>query len=56
MNYTYILYSKKIDRYYIGASHKEIESRFASYNSKKYCYKSYTSQSDDWKLVLKNII
>ena len=46
----YILYSKKLTRYYIGSC-LDFESRWQDHVSKKY-KTSYTSKSDDWEVFL----
>jgi putative endonuclease len=50
MHYVYILYSKSIDKYYVGET-SSIEERLEQHNS-GYFAKSYTSKVDDWQLVL----
>ena len=52
MSYTYILYSERIDKFYIGAYHEDLEYRIINHNSGKYGSKSYTSQTKDWVLFL----
>ena len=49
---TYILYSESLDRYYIGACHKDLHDRIKNHNSGKYGAKTYTSQGCDWVLYL----
>ena len=50
----YILYSKKLDRYYVGSTDKDFETRLAKHNSAYYTSKSYTAKANDWseKLIL----
>ena len=48
----YILYSKKIDRYYVGSTTKSIEERLQKHNTCGYGSKSYTSHTDDWVVFL----
>ena len=45
--FVYILYSKKIDKYYVGETDK-VESRL---NSHRKGISRYTSIADDWVLV-----
>ncbi len=52
MAVTYILYSKQINKFYIGATHDEIETRLMNHNTSKYGGKSYTSKTNDWELKL----
>ena len=50
MLYFYILYSSKIDSYYIGET-SNIKLRILQHNS-GYFEKSYTKITDDWELEL----
>ena len=45
--YTYILYSQKVDRYYVGES-EDITNRLNAHLSG---ISKYTSISDDWKVM-----
>lgn len=47
MFYTYILYSHRIDRFYIGYT-SNLEERLKKHNNKN---NGFTGQTDDWKLV-----
>jgi len=47
MYYTYILYSKIKDKFYIGSSENTHE-RLKKHNNKN---KGFTNQSDDWKII-----
>jgi putative endonuclease len=47
MFYIYIIYSEKIDRYYVGQT-ENVEERLLSHSAG---ISPYTSISDDWKLV-----
>ena len=47
MFYLYIIYSSKLDRYYVGHT-SDIEVRLVQHNSG---ISSYTSKANDWKLV-----
>jgi putative endonuclease len=49
MFYIYIIYSAKLDRYYVGYT-ADIEVRIVQHNSG---LSSYTSKANDWKLVYK---
>ncbi len=44
----YILYSGKLDRFYIGSSAK-LEDRLIAHREKRYS-NSYTAKADDWEL------
>ena len=47
MFYIYIIYSEKVNKYYVGQT-ENIEERMISHNSS---ISKYTSISDDWNLV-----
>jgi putative endonuclease len=47
MFYVYILYSQKINKYYIGQT-EDVAKRLISHSKR---ISHYTSISDDWKLV-----
>src|SRR6476469_5398918 len=47
MFYLYIIYSSKLNRYYVGHT-SDIEVRLVQHNSG---ISSYTSKANDWKLV-----
>ena len=49
--YLYILYSKAIDKYYVGYS-SDIEKRIEYHN---YNHKGFTARSKDWQLVYSEI-
>ncbi|MCU0328782.1 MAG: GIY-YIG nuclease family protein [Chitinophagales bacterium] len=45
----YIIYSHKIDTFYIGITHEDIEERIQKHNIAFYG-KKFTAQSKDWEL------
>ncbi len=47
MFYTYILFSKKLNRFYIGQT-QDVDSRLIEHNSGK---GKFTGKSDDWVIV-----
>ncbi|WP_353130544.1 GIY-YIG nuclease family protein [Parapedobacter pyrenivorans] len=47
MHYLYIIYSTRLDRYYIGAC-KDIPQRLRRHNSQ---HRGFTGKADDWHLV-----
>jgi len=49
----YILYSKSVDRYYVGYS-KDFDQRLKLHNDKIFGH-SYTLRANDWKLYYKMI-
>ncbi|MFD0798818.1 GIY-YIG nuclease family protein [Maribacter chungangensis] len=50
MHYLYILYSEKIDKYYIGES-PDIVNRLEQHNS-HYFEKAFTKAADDWEIIV----
>ena len=51
--HVYILYSKKLNRYYTGITSLDVEERLANHLSKRYGKQHYTYKADDWKLFWK---
>ena len=47
----YIIYSKSLDRYYIGYT-SDIRERLILHNSGYFGGRSYTSRSSDWEIYL----
>ena len=47
MHTTYILYSEKLDRFYVGSTSTPIESRIQKHLSN---HKGYTGKAKDWVL------
>ena len=50
--YCYILYSKKLDRFYTGACQENLEKRIIQHNNHTYGTHRFTATSDDWELFL----
>jgi putative endonuclease len=50
MHYFYIIYSKKIDRYYIGES-ENVVKRLKQHNS-HYFKNAFTTAASDWEIKL----
>ena len=48
MPYLYILFSKDLDRYYIGSTHGELPDGIRCHNSN---HKGYTGKASDWIVV-----
>jgi len=51
MNCCYIIYSKKANHYYVGAS-RDLLERIRKHNEKAYGSKAYTAIADDWQLAI----
>ena len=49
--YFYILYSKNLERYYLGST-SHLEERLKKHN---YRHKGYTGQTSDWELVYSEV-
>jgi len=47
-HHTYILYSKSIDRYYIGHTGDTVEERLRKHNSN---HRGFTGRANDWVIV-----
>ncbi|MCX7548024.1 GIY-YIG nuclease family protein [Xanthomarina sp. F1114] len=50
--YTYILYSKNIDSYYVGHTGDSLEERLRKHNTN---HKGYTGKTNDWAIVYKEL-
>ena len=48
---TYILFSKKLNRFYIGSA-KDFDSRFEKHQTHYFGTKKFTSKADDWEIFL----
>jgi len=48
--YSYILYSKKLDKFYIGSTSVETNIRLLRHLKKYYGNAKFTAKSDDWIL------
>jgi putative endonuclease len=48
----YILYSKKIEKFYIGVTLKSLDQRIDFHNTSYYGNNHFTSVTDDWELQL----
>jgi putative endonuclease len=51
MAWLYILYSKSVNKYYVGITTEEPEKRLKKHNI-KYYENQYTSIADDWEIKL----
>jgi len=51
MPYCYVIYSPRLDSYYIGSC-RDFDLRLEAHRSKKYA-QSYTRKSDDWECYLR---
>ena len=50
MNHFYILYSKSIDKFYIGHTSDDLDERIRRHNTN---HNGFTGRANDWKLVYK---
>ena len=50
MCYFYIIYSKSLDKYYIGHTCDDINQRLRRHNSE---HKGFTGKANDWTIVYK---
>lgn len=50
MSYCYILFSKKLDTFYIGATHDLLEHRIEKHNLHTYGNDKFTAITNDWQL------
>ena len=48
--YSYILYSKKLDRFYVGSTSVETNLRLQRHLAKYYGNEKFTAKTDDWVL------
>jgi putative endonuclease len=48
MNYVYILYSSKLNKYYVGFTTISVEERLRKHLSN---HSGYTSRAKDWEIV-----
>ncbi|MFZ5553095.1 MAG: GIY-YIG nuclease family protein [Bacteroidota bacterium] len=48
----YILFSKKLNRYYVGACHNDLSERIKKHNEHFYGNLRFTSRASDWELFL----
>ena len=46
--YTYIIYSKKLAKYYIGSTQDSLDERLRRHNSN---HKGFTGRADDWEIA-----
>ncbi|MFO7827571.1 MAG: GIY-YIG nuclease family protein [Bacteroidales bacterium] len=48
----YILFSKKLNKFYVGATHDSVEQRLEKHNEHVYGNQHYTALANDWELFL----
>ena len=51
--YCYIIYSEKLNRYYVGATNESVELRLEKHNTHAYGHHRFTAGASDWVLFLK---
>jgi len=52
MNCCYIIFSKKLNRFYTGTCHDDLDSRIQKHNDHSYGNHRFTAKANDWKLFL----
>jgi putative endonuclease len=45
----YIIFSKKLNRFYIGVCHDDLQLRIEKHNSHEYGLHRYTAKANDWE-------
>jgi putative endonuclease len=48
----YILFSEKLNRFYVGATNDTVEKRLEKHNQHSYGTQHYTAMSNDWEIFL----
>ena len=48
----YILYSHEIEKFYIGATHEDVDARIEKHNKNTYGNHRFTATANDWELFL----
>ena len=52
MAYCYIIYSKRLDKFYIGACNENLENRVYRHNTHYYGNFHFTARANDWVIFL----
>ena len=53
MDSCYIIFSKTLNRFYIGVCHDDLEERIKKHNEHSYGSNRFTAKANDWELFLK---
>ncbi len=48
----YIIYSKKLNKFYVGVTHDGLENRLLKHNEKTYGKRKFTASASDWEKFL----
>lgn len=48
----YILYSKRLNTFYVGATHETVEQRLDKHNNHQYGNHRFTAKTNDWEIFL----
>ncbi|HHT22542.1 MAG TPA: GIY-YIG nuclease family protein [Bacteroidales bacterium] len=48
----YVLYSKKLNKFYVGATQEDLSERIAKHNYQSYGKHRFTAKASDWELFL----
>jgi predicted GIY-YIG superfamily endonuclease len=51
-NVCYILFSEKLNKFYVGATHDEFDSRLQKHNNHSYGAHCFTAGTNDWVIFL----
>ncbi|MDO9153854.1 MAG: GIY-YIG nuclease family protein [Paludibacter sp.] len=49
---SYIIFSEKLNKFYIGATHEDVSLSIEKHNQSAYGKHKFTATADDWELVL----
>ncbi len=52
----YILFSQKLNKFYVGVTTDDIHVRITKHNESQYGNHRYTSTADDWELYLDIVV
>ena len=48
----YILFSKKLQKFYVGVTQNDLTERIVKHNNQSYGKHRFTAKADDWELFL----
>ena len=50
--YCYIIHSKSLDRFYVGACQEDLDERITKHNNHTYGSHRFTAAANDWEIFL----